>query len=216
MIEPQVGTAVSLWMEVGLDILDEFENKNWKISFQDVTDAFNEAFWYHDIRFFLADNPTKDNFRKYIECGLFHYDGLIEIYLREELLPFLQRLRFKKDYMSRWINFGKNRFLEEYLEVVSHELLHRKQWELGLKYGRETNSNGVLDKDHFSDPSEIQAHAQDAALALAIDRSLISQTYFIAYYRDIFGPHDPVFKTFMKNLQRFLEKMIEDQIHLLF
>jgi hypothetical protein len=216
MIKPQVKYASILWTEVGLDILEEFESKKWNISFQDVTDAFNEAFWYHDIRFFLAEDSIEDGFRKYIECGMFYYDdGLIEIYLRDDFLPFLQRLRSKKDYIVRWMNFGKNRFLEEYLEVVSHELLHRKQWELGMK--KTAHSNSIeLDTKHFSDYAEIQAHAQDTALYILMNRSSADQFYFIWYYSEFFGHSSPIYKAFMKNYQRFLEMMREDQIHLLF
>jgi hypothetical protein len=212
MIKPQVKLAARLWAEVGLDILDEFENKKWKLSFQDITDAFNEAFWYHDIRFFLTDSdPAEDDFRKYIERGLFHYDGLIEIFLTKKIHTFLQKLRSKKDYMVRWMNFGKNRFLEEYLEVVSHELLHRKQWELGMKHDRETACSGLEDIEHFSDYTEIQAHAQDTALSVLINRSLSAQHYYIACYDNFFGKGSPTYKTFMKNFHKFLEIMIEDQ-----
>jgi len=216
MIEPQVKLAARLWTKVGLNVLDEFESKNWKLSFQDITDTFNEAFWCYDIRFFFSESPADDGLRRYVEGGLFHYDGLIEVFLTQKFYTFLQKLRFKKDYMARWINFGKNLFLEEYLEVVSHELLHRKQWELGMRHGVETASNGEESIEHFSDYTEIQAHAQDTALNILINRSLMSQYYYIGCYNDLFGNDSPIYKTFMKNLQRFLGMMIKDQIHLLF
>jgi len=212
MIKPQIGTALRLWMKEGLGILDKFEKEGWNLSIENVTRILNEAFWIYDIFFEFEENPINDNTRKYVECGLFKEDSTIFLYLRKEFLSFLHKLRIKKDCMVRWMDFSRNRFLVEYVQVLSHELLHRKQWQLGMIYdSRSSTHPDISMEEYLSFYTEIQALAQDTAFGLLYCKSLSDQVYYINEYKRYFGSSHPVFKKFMKTVHTFLEMMSKDR-----
>lgn len=206
MIEPQVRNAVRLWYKVGLNVLDEIERWDWDISVLDFVRILTDKFHYHNINFMIIDTP-EDNIREYVSSATFYDGGMVEVYIRPEVIPFLQKLRLKNDYMVRWLDPNRNQFVQEFVDVVSHELLHRKQHELGCN----ESSYGKNEKDYLSTKAEIQTHAQDAALHILHSREGLKQTYYQGIYRERFGVNHPVYKRFMKTLYKFVEKMKLDQ-----
>jgi len=206
MIEPQVRNAIRLWYAVGLEVLEEIEKWDWDISILDFVRILTDKFYYHDINFKILDTK-EDNIREYVASADFYEDGSVEMHVKPEVIPFLQKLRLKNDYMVRWLDPNRNQFVLEFVDVMSHELLHRKQQELGCQ----DSSYQLNEREYLSTKSEILTHAQDAALHFVHSREVHKQTYYQEVYRQQFGVDHPVYKRFMKNLYKFLETMKQDQ-----
>lgn len=205
MIELQVRNAIRLWYAVGLYVLEEIEKWDWDISVLDFVRILTDKFQHHNINFMIIDTP--DNIREYVASADFYDDGMIVVYIRPEVIPFLQKLRMKKDFLARWLDPNRNQFVLEFIDVMSHELLHRKQTELGCQDA----SYGLGEREYLSTKSEIQTHAQDAALHVVHSREVHRQNYYQEVYRQQFGVGHPIYKRFMKNLYKFLETMKQDQ-----
>ena len=213
MIEPQVRSAINLWYTKGLDILDDIEESKWKLSIHDFTDLFTYHFMPHNIVFNVKSTPQ--NIREYVDSATFFEDAGIEIFLRPETIKYLKKIRFsKEDYMLRWIDPRKNMFVEELIQVLSHELLHRKQWELGME-DDPRDSYGKEDWEYLSVHTEIQTHAQDTARCIVYCKSKTWQRFYVDMYRHVFGNDSPEFKKFMTWIYKFVETMRKGQTGLL-
>jgi len=213
MIEPQVRYAIGLWSRVGLDILEDLDVYDWEMSIRELAQLFTYHFRNYQIIFTVNDSPN--NLRKYVDCATFFEDAAIEVFLRPASIRYLKKIRFsKEDYMLRWMDFRRNIFLLELIQVLSHELLHRKQWELG---GVDDSKESINkdDWEYLSFPEEIQTHAQDTAFCVLYNREGIWKEFYVNLYRYTFGNDSYQFKRFMKMVQKFLERMKQDQIDLL-
>lgn len=212
MIEPQVRTAISLWYKKGLNILDDIEAVNWKITLPEFTYLLTYHFRFEDIYFSITKSPTK--FNKYVDSATFFDGAAIEVFVTPDSLRYLRKLcHSKEDYMLRWMDFRRNQFVYEYVEVLSHELIHRVQHYLGAMNDHRRTDTLEFD-DYFSDASEIQAHAQDIAFFMVYGRNDWRSRYYVDLYR-YFGNDSSQFKRFMKQVYKFVEKMKQDQIGLL-
>ncbi len=212
MIEPQVRTAIGMWYTKGLDILDAIENVDWNITPIEFSYLLTYYFRFENILFEVHESTNR--FMKYVDCATFYDSGAVQVIITPESIRYLKKLCFsKEDYMLRWMDFRRNHFAYELIEVLSHELLHRLQHNLGEKYSPKTSVD-VDDIEYFSDVSEIQAHAQDIAFFIVYGRNDWRRRYYIDLYRQ-FGNDSPQFKRFMKWVHKFVEKMTQDQIGLL-
>ena len=205
MIELQVRNAIRLWYAVGLYVLEEIEKWDWDISILDFVRILTDKFDHYNINFMIIDE--EDNIREFVSSATFYGDGMVEVHIRPEVIPFLQKLRMKKDFLARWLDPNRNQFVLEFVDVMSHELLHRKQTELGCQESSITDD----EREYLSAKSEIQTHAQDAALHIVHSREESKQTYYQEIYRQQFGVDHPVYKRFMRTLYKFLERMKLDQ-----
>ena len=212
MIEPQVRTAISLWYKKGLNILDDIETARWRINPLEFSYLLTYYYKHDDIYFSVTKSPTK--FNKYVDSATFFDKGEIEVFITPDAVRYLKKLcHSKEDYLLRWMDFRRNQFVYEYVEVLSHELIHRVQHYLGA-VNDPRRTVGAECFEYFSDASEIQAHAQDIAFFIVYGRDDWRSRYYIDLYRQ-FGNDSRQFKRFMKQVHKFVERMRKDQIGLL-
>lgn len=213
MIKPQVRSATNLWYRNGLNILEDIDGAEWKLSIEDLADLFTYHFESQEITFSVR--KTANNIRKYVDCATFFEDASIEVFLRPETIPYLSKIRFsKEDYMLRWMDSRVNMFLEEFVQVLAHELLHRKQWDLGMM-DDPRDADYSDEWEYLACPTEIHCYAQDTARCILYSRSSAWRDFNVNLYRQAFGSDSPEFKRFMKWVHKFLEMMKQGQIGLL-
>lgn len=213
MIKPQVRNAISLWYRNGLDILEDIDGAGWKLPIEDFAGLFTYHFRFDRIIFSVR--KTANNIRRYVDCATFFEDAGIEIFLRPATIDYLKKIRFsKEDYMLRWMDLRVNMFLEELIQVLAHELLHREQWNLGMRDDPK-NADYSHEWEYLADATEIQCYAQDTARCILYSKSKTWINFNVNLYRQAFGNDSIEFKRFMKWVHKFLEMMKQGQTGLL-
>lgn len=181
--------------ETFVDYMGEF---NWNVSINQLIEILNEVWGEKEqIVFDKTGKKRKPLFfaGKYVLSGETTPEGYILLILRQTVINYLRQF---KDNESAFYNENKNQFAREFIQVLSHELVHRKSFK---KYKDIMKDAGKYDtfQEYLSKDSELIAFAQEAAIEYArYGKSRTARLYATA-----FKSSNPVFKKFLKYVKKY-------------
>jgi hypothetical protein len=165
---------------------------------------------FDDISVKLEMGKQKGGVRKYLAGGEFggqygkDYAWLIK------LLPDFSKVfrKFAKERgMKNFMSHSKNPLFREFVELVSHEILHSQQALNSAGRAFDPEVQGITStytgnmKEYLKNPLEIEPYAQQAA----IDAIRKGHSVYIATMRDLFPPKSKVWKKFVKKYKFYME-----------
>ena len=165
---------------------------------------------FDDISVKLEMGKQKGGVRKYLAGGQFGGEYGKDYAWLIKLQPGFSKVfrKFAKEKgMKNFMNHSKNPLFREFVELVSHEILHSQQAlnSAGKAFDPEvqgitTTYTGNM-KEYLSHPIEIEPYAQQAA----IDAIRKGHSVYIATMRDLFPPKSKVWKKFVKKYKFYIE-----------
>jgi hypothetical protein len=193
----------------GMDeLLDIFEKRNWELNTPLLGAFLNVVYGpRHNIQFVLA-TPNQDETKKYnydmVSAGQTLLDGKMIVYLSNNAGKIFTDT-MKDEEGDKREAFVKGPFMDELLDVLQHELVHREQWKRAGKFWIPHRYKGknIPVRRYLSAPQEIEAWAHDAALVFLKDE----EPEEIKVYKEQFGNKHPVFKRFMKKFHKFIREL---------
>lgn len=180
-----------------------FVRNNWDMPKNFIGPVMSTVYDKFGLDFVEADPAEAEiaamAFRKYFLGAALLTDANIDIYIDSKIEDKIKEFR---DMSLK--EFSKTLFVKEFIEVLSHELVHREQWiksrhlMLSPRYAGED----IPLRRYLSFPQEIEAHAHDAAMKLHNGEKAPELEVY-----QLFGKKHPVFKRFMKKVYQFREAM---------
>jgi hypothetical protein len=177
------------------------DKKNWQLNMLLTATLLDLSYKNHNLKFSLGTpedtDLAKQEGRDFFLGASTDIDGEIVLYMSDDV-----------EFQQKIENFKGSQFVKEFIEVLSHELVHREQW---LKSGGKLLSKG-FDPDmsirkYLSLKFEVEAHAHDAAVKLHKDEDAPELEVY-----GVFGKSHPIFKRFMKKVFKF-RKELEKRDH---
>lgn len=130
-------------------------------------------------------------------------DESITIFINPDIDKEVAKIGEVQDPVKRKEVFRNSKFISEFLEILSHELVHKEQWIKSMgKLGSKRYTEDMPVRRYLSFPHEIEAKAHDAATKLHRGEEAPE----IEIYQ-IFGKKHPVFKRFMKKLVAYQQEL---------
>ncbi len=172
------------------------DKQNWQVDMSLAATLMLISYKNHNLRFSLGTPEDTDlakrEGRDFFLGASTDIDGEIVLYLSDDV-EFRQKIE----------NFKDSQFMKEFIEVLSHELVHREQW---LKSDGKLLSKG-FDPDmsirkYLSSKYEVEAHAHDAAVKLHKGENAPELEVY-----GVFGKSHPIFKRFMKKVFKFRKEL---------
>jgi hypothetical protein len=207
-IKLQDREARSILMSGMDELLDIFEKNNWELR-TPLLGAFLNVVYKsrHNIQFILA-SPDQDETRKWdydlVSAGQTLLDGKILVYISNKAGKIFTDTMKDEEGDKREV-FVNGPFMDELLDVLQHELVHREQWKRAGKFWipKKYKGKNIPIRRYLSAPQEIEAWAHDAALAFLKK----DDPEEIGIYKEQFGTKHPVFKRFMKKFYKFIGEL---------
>jgi len=180
--------------------------KGWNVDTKMVVKIMDGLFKRYNIRFKLDKKGVKSSTQFLTRGYFFTHDGRIEVYIDDDPKTgkFFRRFAGSDKY-DIFFDVGRNAFLRNLLDFLSHEIIHREQLnKAGISF---INSFNITDdsagEDYLSDHFEIEAFAQDAAIQIVRGKSpTIMKIYF-----DYFDIKDSTMKKFLKKVTQYVAKL---------
>jgi hypothetical protein len=143
-----------------------FQRKNWNIKDKDVVNILSKMFEDDKrlfVRFYIDNDKKRTSIGKYIHIAQIYEDGSMTVGLRKDVGKFFRRFT-RDDKQEIFFDINRNAFIRELFDTFIHEKLHYRQ-QIASKVGL-VATIGLENEDYFSDPFELEAFAQDAAVEL--------------------------------------------------
>ncbi len=172
------------------------DKQNWQVDMSLAITLMFISYKNHNLRFSLGTPEDTDLARRegrdFFLGASTDIDGEIVLYLSADV-----------EFQQKIENFKGSQFVKEFIEILSHELVHREQW---LKSGGNLLSKG-FDPDmsirkYLSSKYEVEAHAHDAAVKLHKGENAPELEVY-----GVFGKGHPIFKRFMKKVFKFRKEL---------
>jgi hypothetical protein len=168
------------------------DKKNWQLHMLFAATLLDISYKSHNLKFTLGTpedtDLAKQEGRDFFLGATTDIDGEIVLFMSDDV-EFKQKIE----------NFKDSQFIKEFIEVLSHELVHREQWE---KSGGKLLSKGydpdMSIRKYLSQKFEVEAHAHDAAMKLHKGEDAPELEVY-----GVFGKSHPIFKRFMKKVFKF-------------
>lgn len=183
------------------NFLISMENEEYDVTLNELCDILNEVYFPTENILFCP-NETGDLSFIYILGGEFFYnDRKIKIYLSEYSIDYFLEL-YSEDIKNypRNIEGLNSQFWQELFFVLAHEMVHISHLE--KSQGKMPFLAYLSLEEYFSDPTEIEAHALDAA------KEIVEEGYSETRetYLELFSKSSKVYKRFLKKLSQFIEE----------
>lgn len=188
-------------------IYDSLEKLNWSAQLGVVGALMNHFFQDFDISFTIAgdeegDIGTKAGQDWFVDAVLMSDDSIV-MFLHPGIDKEISKLGKIEDPREREKAFKSGKFVKEFTQILSHELVHKDQWRkskgkmISKRYGPD-----MPVRRYLSFPHEIEAQAHDAATKLHRGEEAPELEVY-----QIFGKKHPVFKKFMKKVFQFRKEL---------
>jgi hypothetical protein len=178
-----------------------FDKKNWDMPKGFVGAIMNIIYKDEDISFTIADigdaSTAEKAGQKWFVDAVLMSDESITIYVNPKIEDLVRK------YKDNRKDFEKSEFMKEFIQILSHELVHREQWKKsGGKLLSKRYTTDMPMRRYLSFPHELEAQAHDAATKLHRGEKAPE----LEIYK-IFGIKHPVYKRFMKKVFQFREEL---------
>ena len=185
----------------------ELSSVGWSIEFFDLLKIMSSV-WKRDRIKFIPDEGLvrmkELKNAKYMDSGDTDIDGDIELQITTRIMDYISKEQNKESLSSI-----KNEFAQEFVRVLSHELVHRAQWQSygeivhkSILKNRKVKDSYVQYKEYLKSPHEMMAYAQDAAYEIFQNRE--PGIYYL--YQYWFDDEPEVFKSFVKIMKKSYKK----------
>lgn len=186
----------------------------WNVNDDMMIKILNGTFSRYNIIFLLSKHGKSKKIKKYISYAKAWIitdtekndtKYFVEIGVVKGFSNYFKR--FAKN-VSKFYNIKQNQFLQDLLDLLSHEVVHIKQAsKSGDKFTQKYGPGDYkYDETYLAIPEELDAFAYQASIEVLRTGKLEgSKTY--KRYVETFGKNSLVFKKFMKRLLKYIETM---------
>lgn len=177
-----------------IDYISEFD---WNVNIKQLIEIMNEVWGEKEqIVFDKVGKKVGSLFGgKYFLSGETTPEGYTLLNMTPKAVNYLRSF---KNNEAAFYSEGKNQFAREFIQVLSHELVHRKSFK---KYKDIMKGAGKYDsiQEYLSKDSELLAFAQEAAIEYArYGKSRTARLYAVA-----FKSTNPTFQKFLKYVKKY-------------
>jgi hypothetical protein len=161
----------------------------------------------YDLSFTIAgseegDIGTKAGQDWFVDAVLMSDESIV-MFIHPGMDKQISKIGMIEDPREREKAFKSGKFAKEFIQILSHELVHRDQWKKSKgKMLSKRYSADMPVRRYLSFPHEIEAQAHDAATKLHRGEEAPELEVY-----QIFGKKHPVFKKFMKKVFQFRKEL---------
>lgn len=179
-----------------------FDKKDWDMPPGFVGALMNIFYKSDNLSFTVADTSDASTAEKagqeWLVDAVLMSDESIVVFINPNIEELVRK------YKDRRNEFENSKFVKEFKQILSHELVHREQWKKSggkLLTGKRYTVDMPM-RRYLSFPHEIEAQAHDAATKLHAGKEAPE----LEVYK-IFGIKHPVYKKFMKKVFQFRKEI---------
>lgn len=140
------------------------KKKKWNVNTDQLVDILNDLFKWNQIEFYNSHKFSKDlvltaSFNTIDSKGIDEFYD-IDIGVSEKAGKYIRKFA-RNEKKNHFFDIMKNDFVYTIIEYLTHELRHYQQF---IKYPSSPNTDLLSGFEYYSNPEEIDAHAQQAAV----------------------------------------------------
>jgi len=186
----------------------------WNVSDEMLIKILNGTFNRYNIMFLPSTHKKNQKIKKYIsdakawvitDTDKRETTYIVEIRVVKDFSDYFRRFAGN---VSKFYKIKENQFLQDLLDLLSHEVVHIKQAsKSGDKFSQNRKeSDYETNFTYLSIPDKLDAFAYQASIEVLRTGKLEGSEVYKRYAKT-FEKNDPIFKKFMKRLFKYIETM---------